>query len=295
MESILSRFCLDGSVTVCRRHGCGHIHDTYYVETDTGAQYILQRMNRHVFPHIDYVMENITAISDHLRQHGCGKREAVEVIHTEDGGSWLQDAGGSCWRVLGYIRDSLCLQNVEQPEEFYESGVAYGTFQHRLCDFPAETLHETIPDFHNTPARYQQLRDAAAENVKGRAAAVRRELEGYLALEERVSQLHRQRMARELPTRVTHNDTKLNNVLLDINTRKALCVIDLDTVMPGLAAYDFGDSIRFGASTAAEDETDLSRVSLDLALYRVFTEGFLSACPGLTRRSMTVFRSGRSR
>ena len=180
------------------------------------------------------------------------------------------------------MENSICLDRAESDEDFYECARAFGMFQNALCDFPAEELGETIENFHNTPERYRQFREAVAEDAAGRLGGVRGEAAFVLEREERASQLQRMREEGKLPVRVTHNDTKINNVLLDSDTRKAICVIDLDTVMPGLSVYDFGDAIRFGASTAAEDEKDLSKVSLDLHLFRVFTRGFLEACPSLT-------------
>ena len=170
--------------------------------------------------------------------------------------------------------------------------MAFGGFQHTLADFPAGTLHETIPNFHNTPDRYRLFRAALASDRCGRAASVEKEIAFVLMREEQAGALQRMRESGELPLRVTHNDTKLNNVMLDAATHRPLCVIDLDTVMPGLAAYDFGDSIRFGAATAAEDERDLSRVSMSLTRFAAFTRGFLCACPGLTPRERETLPLG---
>jgi Ser/Thr protein kinase RdoA (MazF antagonist) len=170
------------------------------------------------------------------------------------------------------------LQTAETPEDFYQSAVGFGRFQKLLADFPAETLHESIPNFHNTIDRYRIFHETLEKDPMGRAKDAAEEIAFVLAREEEAGILQRLRLTGELPLRVTHNDTKLNNVLLDENTRKALCVIDLDTVMPGLSLYDFGDSIRFGAATAAEDEKDLSKMTINLDLFRIFTEGFLSSC-----------------
>lgn len=184
------------------------------------------------------------------------------------------------------------LDTPESDEDFYQSALAFGRFQQMLSDFPADTLTETIPEFHNTVDRYRQFKQAVQADPVGRLAGVREDVEFLLAREERGTQLHRMRERGELPLRVTHNDTKLNNVLLDKKTRKSLCVLDLDTVMPGLSAYDFGDSIRFGASTAAEDEVDLSKVEMDLHLFEVYTKGFLEAATSLTQRELEVLPMG---
>ena len=176
-------------------------------------------------------------------------------------------------------------------EKHVVQGQTFG-FQYVLNEFPAEQLEETIVNFHNTVDRYRQLREALREDSEGRAAEVQPELDYLFSREEKACRLHQMRLSGELPVRATHNDTKINNVLLDEHTRKAICVIDLDTVMPGLSAFDFGDAIRFGASTAAEDETDLRKVSLDLELFRVFTRGFLKACPSLTEKEREVMPLG---
>ena len=184
--------------------------------------------------------------------------------------------------MYDFVEDAICLQAPETPEDFYQSALAFGNFQQQLTDFPAETLSETIPMFHNTANRFKLFREKLAEDPMGRAASVKAEIEFALAHEAEASTLVDLQASGQLPTRVTHNDTKLNNVMLDAATKKALCVIDLDTIMPGLSLYDFGDSIRFGAATAAEDETDLSKVEMSLELFRTYATGFLTACPGLT-------------
>lgn len=180
--------------------------------------------------------------------------------------------------MFEFVADGICLEQAQSPEDMRQSGVAFGGFQKQLADFPAQTLRETIPNFHDTPNRYRQLHRAIEEDRAGRLREVRPEVEAYLAREAQADGLMRLHRQGVLPIRVTHNDTKLNNVMLDAATRTALCVIDLDTVMPGLTANDFGDSIRFGASTALEDERDIDKVSLSLPYYEAFTEGFLGAC-----------------
>ena len=180
--------------------------------------------------------------------------------------------------MYDFVHDSICLDAPETDEDFYQSAVAFGSFQRQLADFPANELSETIPRFHDTPNRYRALRAAIEKDALGRAASCREEIEFALTREADAAVMMNLLAAGELPLRVTHNDTKLNNVMLDAKTRKPLCVIDLDTVMPGLAANDFGDSIRFGANTGAEDEKDLTKISLSLARYEAFARGFLEAC-----------------
>ncbi len=276
------QFRLDSRLVGCTPYGFGHINSTYLVVTETGRRYILQGINRHVFADTEGLMRNIAAVTRHIGAKQSDPRGALHLVPTLDGEDYYTDANGEHWRMYDFVEGSLCLQQPETADDFYQSAVAFGTFQHQLADFPAETLCETIPNFHNTPSRYAALREAVERDVCGRAATCEYEIREYLSREKDASALTNMLSRGELPLRVTHNDTKLNNAMLDETTRKPLCVIDLDTVMPGLMAYDFGDSIRFGASTAAEDEQDLSRVSMDIELYRTFTRGFVGVCDNMT-------------
>ena len=282
MNRVLERFCLNGRPLSCTPYGEGHINLTFLVVTDTKKRYILQRLSRAAFADIPGLMRNVTAVTEFLSGQSTDERSSLHLIPTLDGATWCRDGEGEYWRLYDFVEDSLCLQTPESPEDFYQSAVAFGQFQCRLRDFPAETLCETIPNFHNTPDRYRKFHLAVDADAAGRLASVMPEVRFLLDREEDAGALQRMRERGELPVRVTHNDTKLNNVMLDAVTRKALCVIDLDTVMPGLVAYDFGDSVRFGASTAAEDEKASDRVLLDLHRFRVFARGFLEACPTLT-------------
>ena len=281
MQNILMQFPLDGSVTTCERYGCGHINETYLVVTDNGHRYILQKVNHHIFRNVPALMENICAVTGHLRKQMNDPRRVLTVVNTVDGAAFYFD-GNSYWRLYEFVEGSICLQQPKTPEDFYQSAVAFGEFQQQLNDFPADTLSETIPNFHNTVDRYRIFHEVLAADPMGRAKDVQAEIDFVLAREQEAGTLVRLLSEGKLPLRVTHNDTKLNNVMLDDETRTPLCVIDLDTVMPGLGAYDFGDSIRFGAATAAEDEKDLSKMEMSLDLFRIFTRGFLKACPGLT-------------
>ncbi len=246
--------------------------------TDQGQVYILQRINHHIFRDVPALMRNIALVTQHLKQADPTPRHVLELMFTQDGQPFHLAQDGTYWRVYAFIPDSICLQQAESPADFYQSAVAFGRFQNLLADFPAETLSETIPRFHDTPNRFAQLRQAIEADKAGRVAHAQPEIDFYLAREAEGALMTNMLRRGELPLRVTHNDTKLNNVMLDAKTRTALCVIDLDTVMPGLAANDFGDSIRFGASTAAEDETDLDKVHFSLDLYRAYAEGFLTEC-----------------
>ncbi len=282
MEQAVFAFELEGTPVSCERYGMGHINRTYLVVTDAPRRYILQRLSRAAFHDIPGLMENVRAVTEYLARQTDDPRASLHLVPTHSGAFFHRDAEGEYWRVYDFVEDSLCLQAPETPEDFYQSAVAFGSFQRLLRDFPAGTLCETIPNFHNTPDRYRKFDEALRADPLGRAAGVGEEIAFVLARREEAGRLQRLRKEGKLPLRVTHNDTKLNNVMLDAKTRRALCVIDLDTVMPGLAAYDFGDSIRFGASTAAEDERDLERVGLDLGLYGTFVSGFVPACGGLT-------------
>ena len=281
-QEILNNFRLDGAPVSCERYGFGHINETYLVVTNVSHRYILQKINNHVFQNVPALMQNISAVTDFLQTQEKDARRVLQLISTTENSSYFENHDGF-WRVYDFIEDSICLQLPEKPTDFYESAVAFGRFQQMLGTFPADTLYETIPNFHNTTDRYRQLREAIQNDAAGRLSSVQPEIGFALAREAEAGTLVDMQKRGLLPLRVTHNDTKLNNVMLDSTTRKALCVIDLDTVMPGLSAYDFGDSIRFGAATAPEDETDLSKMEMSLELFQAYAAGFLSACPGLTQ------------
>ena len=279
---VLARFQLDAPAVSCDRYGCGHINETYLVVTESGRRYILQKISNRAFPDVEGLQENIAAVTEFLHTQTSDPYGALTLISTDEGKSYLHWAENSDWRVYDFIEGAVCLQKPETAEDFYQSAIAFGTFQQQLADFPAHTLHETIKNFHNTPDRYRIFKEVLAKDVMGRAKDVQPEIDFVLAHEEVGGRLMGLLKEGKLPLRVTHNDTKLNNVMLSESERKPMCVIDLDTTMPGLSAYDFGDSIRFGAATAAEDETDLDKMEMDLDLFRIFTRGFLTACPGLT-------------
>lgn len=268
-------FQLDGKpVSVCS-YGNGHINRTWLVTTETGRRYILQRISE-AFD-IPALMKNVEAITGHLAKKVQDPRESLHLIPTVEGDSYYQDESGN-YRVLDFVDNSICLEMPESAEDFYQCAVAFGIFQQQLADFPAETLFESIPDFHNTIKRFRTLHEVVERDILGRACEVQKEIDFAFVREEECGCLHRMRLSGEMPLRVTHNDTKINNILLDKDTRKPLCVLDLDTVMPGLSVYDFGDAIRSGAGTAMEDETDLSKMTIDLEMFRAFTRGFLEAC-----------------
>ncbi len=281
MLEIINGFAVEGRAAKCERYGSGHINTTYRAETEGGRAYILQRINDHIFRDVPALMANISAVTGHLRAKGLGSRRVLTLVPTKSGEHCLHIAAGEnagWYRMYEFITDAICLDQVETADDFRQSAIGFGEFQRDLADFDASTLTETIPMFHDTQNRFRQLHDAIKADPFNRAKDVRREIDFALAREAQAGEMLSMCRRGDLPLRVTHNDTKLNNVMLDAKTRRALCVIDLDTVMPGLAGNDFGDSIRFGASTAAEDERDLDRVWMNLDLFRTFAEGFLSAC-----------------
>ena len=291
IEKIASSFRIDGTPVSCQEFGSGHINSTYKVITDTAAEYVLQRINKYVFKDPVRLMENAGAVTDFLRDRVEDPRMALHFIPTHDEKFYFMDDEEEYWRMYDFI-GGFCLDAPETEEDFYQSAIAFGRFQHMLSDFPAHTLFETIPEFHNTIDRYRQLRESIERDACGRLAGVKDDVAFMMEREELACTLQRLRESGELPLRVTHNDTKLNNVLLDKHTRKSLCVLDLDTVMPGLSLYDFGDSIRFGAATAAEDEKDLSKMELDLHLFEVYTRGYLEAATALTDREVELLPLG---
>jgi len=276
-DSILSRFLLDGNVLSVEKYGNGHINDTYLVVCHPGHRYILQRVNTSIFKDVSMLMKNIAAVTEFLGKKVKSSRETLTLVPTAEGRSFLLDESGA-WRVYEFVEDTVCLERPENDEDFYQCAVAFGRFQQYLSDFPAETLGEILPDFHHTPKRYEAFLKAVAEDVCGRAAEVRGEIDFIMERADFCSVLLDAHERGELPLRVSHNDTKCNNVLLDASSRKGLCVIDLDTVMPGFSVTDFGDSIRFGASTGAEDEKDLSKVNFHIGLYKAYLKGFLEGC-----------------
>ena len=306
MDEVIAAFPIEsasnGRLVEKIPYGNGHINDTFRLCCKRPDQkeksFILQKINRDIFKNPSQLMENVVHITEYLRgiiisQSGDPDRETLNVLQTRDGANYYQDRNNNFWRVFPFIERSLCLEKVEDQKDFYDSAVAFGNFQKMLADFPVETLHETIVNFHNTPSRFQDFKTAIEEGNRERVALAGKEIAFALDREKDTAVLTNLLAEGKLPLRVTHNDTKLNNILFDEDTRKALCVIDLDTIMPGLSMYDFGDSIRFGASTGAEDETDLSKVQLDLSLFEIFTKGYLEGCAGsLTRTEIEMLPMG---
>ena len=285
-----------------RPYGSGHINDTYLLTFEIAEmgtiKVILQRMNKNIFTKPIELMENILNVTSYLRKKiiengGDPDRETLNVIRTVDDMPYFVDSEGEYWRSYKFITDATSYDQVESPEDFYQSAVAFGNFQRLLAEYPAETLHETIEGFHDTKARFQVFKKAVEDDVCGRAASVQKEIQFVLEHEHLANVFADLLEKKEIPLRVTHNDTKLNNIMIDNKTRKGICVIDLDTVMPGLAMNDFGDSIRFGASTATEDEQDLSKVSCDMELFDLYAKGFIEGCGGkLTEKEIDLMPTG---
>ncbi|MEG1687028.1 MAG: aminoglycoside phosphotransferase family protein [Angelakisella sp.] len=297
-----AQFPFDGELVSVARYGSGHINDTFAVVLQQPAnktkRYILQRINSDVFRHPLEVQENIQGVTHFLSEQlvktgGDPLRETLTMLLTKDGKVCWRDDEGEFWRVYLFIENTISYQLVKDANDFYESARSFGNFQRLLADYPAETLHETIANFHNTPDRLRQFREALVADKLGRAKEVQPEIDFVLSREQDCSLLVDQQKAGLLPLRVTHNDTKLNNILIDGTTGRGICVIDLDTVMPGLSAYDFGDSIRFGASSAEEDEQDLSKVHFVPALFDIYTKGYLEvAGAALTPAEIDSLRVG---
>ena len=291
IEKAASAFQTDSAPVECKAFGHGHINNTFCVTTETGSKYVLQRINKYVFKNPIRVMANTSSVTNYLRQRVEDPRMTLHFIPAKDGKYYHKGCDGEFWRMYDFV-GGFTLDMPESDEDFYQSALAFGRFQELLSDYPADTLYEIIPNFHNTVDRYVQFKESVDMDIVGRVEEVKADIDFLLAREEKGSILQKMLTAGILPLRVTHNDTKLNNVLLDTATRKSLCVLDLDTVMPGSSLYDFGDSIRFGAATAAEDEPDTSKMSLDLHLFEVYTKGFLEAAPSLTNMEVSMLPLG---
>ena len=298
LKEVISHFDFVGTLISCEPYGSGHINDTFLLEYKIRhmgvVPIILQRMNTNIFKQPIELMENILNVTAFLREkiienNGDPERETLTVILNKQGLPFYKDSHNQYWRAYHFITCATGYDEVKCDEDFYQSALAFGKFQSLLADYPAQTLHETIPDFHNTKVRFEVFKAAVEKDICGRAKDVLTEIQFILEREDVANVLTDMQNAGKLPLRVTHNDTKLNNIMMDNTTNEGICVIDLDTVMPGSVLYDFGDSIRFGASTAAEDEIDLTKVSMSLELFEAYTAGFLSeAGDSLTKEEIEL-------
>ena len=274
MKEVLDAFGLGDACLDCYPFGNGHINDTYCVEC-AGGKYVLQRINHKVFTKPLEVMENICRVTEHIRSKG---QPTLNVVFTTEDKNCYNDSRGNWWRVYDFITGSRTYELIKNADMMYEAGRAIGDFSRRLSDFPIGTLYETIPHFHDTPARFKALKAAIKADRFGRLKACKKEIDFMMAREHEVSFMTDLQKNGDIPTRVTINDTKINNVMFDEKTDKAVCVIDLDTVMPGIIGNDFGDAVRIGCCTAEEDEKDLSKVNFDMDYYNAFSKGFLESC-----------------
>ena len=284
VEAAVRQFKFDGVFVDAMAHGSGHINDTYLVLFDNGgtpARFIVQHINRTIFKNPGAMMENIQRVTAHLAAAVAGEpdcdRHVLTLISTRDGGAWHVDEDGEYWRAYRFIERARTYDAVESVDQAYQAAKAFGRFQELLGGLGAPRLHDTIPDFHNTPKRFAALERAIAADAVGRAILAKPEIEFALAHAPIASVL----LDAGLPERVTHNDTKFNNVMLDDETGEGICVIDLDTVMPGLALYDFGDMVRTTTSPAKEDEQDLSKVSLQFPMFEALARGYLGSAGDL--------------
>ncbi len=283
LRGLFGSFLAEGSFEKAETFGSGHIHDTFLITTKEKEKddYILQRLNSNIFRRIPELQENIERVTNHIRGKLLNipgadlKRECVNMIRARNGKSWITDEEGNSWRLLVFITNHRSYDIVDSPALAYEGGRAVGRFQAMLADMPEPPLHETIPDFHNTEKRLEWFWNAVALDKVKRAAKLESEIEFVRERAETMTVIRRLGSEGSIPLRITHNDTKFNNILLDENDR-ALCIIDLDTVMPGYVHYDFGDAIRTAANVAAEDEQDLSRIRMDINLFKAYAEGYLS-------------------
>lgn len=301
IKEAIGLLAFEGEPVSWQRYGSGHINDTFRLTCSDGEKerhYIIQRINDQVFKDPISLMNNIEGVTEFLQkkireQGGDPFRETLNLVKAEDGKNYCQDSDGNYWRGYIFIEDATTYDTVKTPEDFYQSGRAFGRFKRLLAEYPADKLTETIPDFHNTPVRLEAFKEAVKADICGRARLAEEEIGFILDREEEAGTAMKMLKEGRLPLCVTHNDTKLNNIMIDDATGEALCIIDLDTIMPGLSIFDFGDSIRFGANTAEEDEPDVSKVSLSLPLFDVYTRGYLEGCKGsLTREEEEMLPMG---
>ena len=288
LQEVLSAYDLPATLLGATRYGQGHINDTFCVvcqpQEGDAIRFILQGLSSAAFPHPEELMENFIGITSYLRDKviaagGDPLRETLSLVKTKDGKDYYVDSNGKVWRLTPFIENTDCYQSAT-PELFEASARAFGRFQYMLQGYPAETLHETIVNFHNTEDRFAKFEAALTADKHDRAKDVQAEIRFVLDRKADCSVAMEALRTGKLPLRVTHNDTKLNNILIDRDTKEGICVIDLDTTMPGLSINDFGDSIRFGANHSKEDEKDLSKVNFDIELYEAYARGFLQGAQG---------------
>ncbi len=293
IETICNLLQIPGEMVSCKTIKSGHINDTYkvsFVFEGVERFYILQRVNTYVFKHPEYIMKNISGVTEHIRAKikatgRTAKRNVLHYLYAADGRNYYIDNENGFWRGYRFIEQSVSYDASDNLAVLEATGHAFGDFQMYLSDFDAESLLVTIPDFHNTPKRLETLFTHAEQARSSMIAEISEELAFFRERIELAGKLQKLHEEGKIPLRATHNDTKCNNVLFDEATNEALTVIDLDTVMPGLVMWDFGDAVRFAANSAVEDEPDLSAVSLDMARYEAFTKGFISRCGSILNKT----------
>ena len=285
LKKLIHQFAIYGDFLVGVPFGYGNVNDTYQLTFDQGGvrlHYILQRINSQVFKNPELVMENVDRVTEHIlskikEQHLETKKRTIRLLRTHDGKPFVYDDDGNCWRAYIFVEHARAYEVLETPDQAFKIAAAFGEFQQQLSDMPGGRLHETIPDFHNTPRYFAQLEKALKSDVAGRAAKVSAEVDFLLNRKDEAGTLLRLHDEGAIPERISHNDTKANNILIDDLSGEGVCVIDLDTVMPGLSLYDFGDMVRSGTNPAEEDEVNLDRVGMRFDMYKAFHLGYLQA------------------
>jgi hypothetical protein len=284
LKEVSGNFNIAGDFISASPYGSGHINDTFAVTFSQGGanvRYIIQRINHNIFKNPVALMDNIDRVTSHihgkLSSSGDASRKALSLIRSGNGLPYHMDREGNCWRTYIFVENAKTYDIIEAPEQAFQAAKAFGEFQRHLVDLPGKRLSETIPDFHNTPKRFESFKNALASDSCNRAKSAKAEIAFALNHENVGTLLLNLNREGKIPERITHNDTKLNNVLLDDKTGEAVCVIDLDTVMPGLALYDFGDLVRTSTSPAAEDEKDLGKVKMQMHMYKALVQGYMSA------------------
>lgn len=286
LRALAPHFQIAGEFAGAKTYGSGHINDTYLVEfiqNSAHSHYIFQRINQNIFKNPVALMQNVQRVTAHLQSKLANEpdkmRRTLTLIPARDGKSFCRDENENYWRAYIFIENARTFDAVESLEQAFAAARAFGNFQRLLADLPSPRLHDTIPDFHHTPKRFAALEKAIATDVANRAQLVKSEIEFVLRRKNICGAL----LDANLPERVTHNDTKFNNVLLDNATGEGICVVDLDTVMPGLALYDFGDMVRTTTSPAKEDERDLSKVQMQFPMFEALARGYLESANFLTK------------
>jgi hypothetical protein len=289
LQDVSKRFQIYGEILHAEPCKIGHINETYtatYAQGGVKVRYIHQKINRHVFKSPDEVMENLVRVTTHIRSRLEAEaaedvtRKVLIVVPTRDGNSYFINDEGDFWRTFVFVEGVQSYEAVESKSQAYEAGVAFGAFQHYLADLPGSRLHETIPNFHHSRNRFDALTTAVKKDKLNRAANASRELDFCHQNEAMVDVILKGMAAGEIPERVTHNDTKFNNVMMDRQSGKAMCVVDLDTVMPGSVLYDFGDMVRTTTSPTLEDERDLARVEMQMPIFQELARGYVSTAGG---------------